>query len=152
MDNFSESERWMKDARSCYSRSLRCFNDKDWQGAIQNFQLTIELAVKALIALFEEPDWTHNPQGQLLKIIETRKDEIGSRFEHPFIDKLLQTVEDVRISAPWHGWSIYGKASEDEGRWISASDLCTEDVARDLFKRAENAISTIEEFLKVYKM
>lgn len=152
MRNYSEAERWMKDARDYFNRDDRCFGEKDWRGAIQNAQLTIELSAKALITLFEEPDWTHTPDSQLKEIIEIRKDELTSKLGSPLIDTLISIADDVKIAAPWHGWSVYGREKEDGMGWISAVDLCTEDVAKDLVARAQRCISIIAEFLKSFSI
>lgn len=99
MDNRDESKRWMKDARSDFQRAERCFRERDWQGAIQNAQLTIELCVKAVIAIFEEPDWTHSPDSQLMGLIDLRKEEMR-RLGQPMVDALMLAAEDARIAAP----------------------------------------------------
>lgn len=141
MENYSESERWMKDARNCLLRAQRCFGENDWKGTVQNAQLTIDLSVKAMIALFEEPDWTHSPGGQLKTIVE-------SKFTPSFLDDLLHTADDAEIAAPWHGWSVYGREREDGTGWIPAVDLCTKEIAEDLLRRAKRTISIAEEFLR----
>jgi HEPN domain-containing protein len=149
MENYSESERWMKDARDCFARAQRCFNEKDWRGTIQNAQLTIELSVKGLIAQFEEPAWTHSPDDQVKKIIEDKREELENKFGPRFLNSLFRIIEDIRASAPWHGWSVYGKERENGTGWISAVELCKEDTAKDLVKRAQRTLSVVEKFLKV---
>lgn len=149
MKNYSESERWMKDAKDCLQHMRDCFKSKYWRGIIQNAQLAIELSIKALIALFEEPDWTHNPSKQLIRLINDRRDEIRKRFNQNMVDALMKTAGDAEIAAPWHGWSVYGKAKENGTGWIPAVDLCTADVAKDLMHRAERTIVTVEKFFKL---
>jgi len=83
MDSYQESLRWMKDARDCYHRSQRCFSQEDWRGTVQNAQFAIELSVKAIMAFFEEPNWTHRPDGQLRRIVEERREEMRERFDEP---------------------------------------------------------------------
>ena len=148
MENYQESIRWMKDAIDCLRRARRCLSERDWRGTVQNAQLAIELSVKAMIAFFEEPDWIHKPDGQLLVIVEERKGQITKRLGQHMIDALMGAAEDVSICAPWHGWSVYGKAREDSTGWMPAVDLCTADVAEDLMKRAERTINTAEKFLQ----
>jgi HEPN domain-containing protein len=150
MDNHLEAERWMKDAGSFFKRAERCFKERDWQGSIQNSQLAIELSAKALISLFEEPEWTHNPHAQFRRIIEDRRKEIEKIFGSDFFNELYAIIEEIKKSSPWHGWCIYGKEDED-GKWISAVDLCTEDVARNLFESARRCFTVIEKFLKGVK-
>lgn len=58
MENYSEAERWMKDAKDSLARARRCFKVRDWRGTIQNSQLAIELSVKGVIALFED-SWNY---------------------------------------------------------------------------------------------
>ena len=151
MENYSESERWMKDAKDCFTRAQRCFNEKDWRGTVQNAQLTIELSAKAMIALFEEPDWTHSPGEQLKMVIESRRKELESKFVASFLDDLLCVADDAEVAAPWHGWSVYGREREDGTGWTPAVDLCTKEVAEDLLKRAERTFSTAEKFLETLR-
>lgn len=139
----------MKDAKDCLRRARRCSSEKDWRGAVQNAQLAIELSVKGMIAFFEEPDWTHKPDSQLIRIAEERKGPIMKKFGRQMIDAFMIAAEDVNISAPWHGWSVYGKAREDSTGWMPAVELCTADVAEDLMRRAERTISTAEKFLQL---
>jgi len=148
MENYSESERWMRDARDSFIRAQRCFNEKDWKGTIQNAQLTIELSAKAMIALFEEPDWTHSPDEQLRGVIGSRRKELENKFASSFLDEILYTADDAEVAAPWHGWSAYGKEREDGSGWIPAVDLCPKEVAEDLLRRAKRTISTGEKFLE----
>lgn len=133
MENYSESELWMKDARDCFVCAWTCFNEKDWRGTVQNAQLAIELSTKAMNALFEEPDWTHSPDKQLKEIIEERKDEVLSEFSF-LIDTLIHIAEGVKFAAPCHGGSVYGREREDGTGWIPAVDLCTREVAEDLVR------------------
>ncbi len=151
MENYSESERWMKDARDCFNHAQRCFNEGYWRGAVQNAQLAIELSVKAVIALFEEQDWTHSPDGQLNRIIEDKKEEIKTMFGYQFLNLLSNVIEDIRVSAPWHGLSVYGKEKDDGSGWIPVVDLCTEDIAKELVTRAQRTITVVEEFLRGIK-
>lgn len=148
MESREESKRWMKDARAHFQRARRCFQEKDWQGAIQNNQLAIELSTKAVIAYFEEPDWIHSPDRQLIKIVEEHEEEIRERFDQQMVDALIVVAQDVRIVAPWHGWSVYGKARADSTGWTPAVDLCTQAIAEDLVERAERTFKTVEKFIQ----
>jgi hypothetical protein len=141
--NFSEFERWLADAKDCLQRAERCFRDNDWRGVVQNSQIATELSAKALISLFEEPAWTHKPDEQLKIIIESRKNEIKA-LKQDVYDRLIFIADDVGISAPWHGWSVYGR--EVGGRWVPAVELCTKDTAGDLIERARRTLATAEEF------
>ncbi len=138
----------MKDARADFKRAERCFQEKDWQGTVQNAQLAIELSVKAVVAFFEEPDWTHSPDKQLIKIVREREKGIRKRFGQQMVDDLIIAAEDARIAAPWHGWSVYGRAKEDGTGWVSAVDLCIREIAEDLAKRARHVFKTVEKFVQ----
>ncbi len=146
MDNYSESSRWLKDAKDSFERAERCFNINDWRGTIQNAQLAIELSAKAIISLFEEPDWTHSPDAQLVRVIEERKDDLLSGLDKSFLDEILQIANDVKFSAPWHGWSVYGKEDEEQGIWISAVDLCSEGIAKEMFEKGRRVIKITQDF------
>lgn len=147
MENYTESTRWIRDARDNLQWARHCFAENNWRSTIQNAQLAIELSVKGMIALFEEPDWTHKPDEQLIRIIEERKDEIIARFGQQMVNELMEAAQDAVVAAPWHGWSVYGKVNEHGTRW-AAVDLCTENIAKDLMNRAEKTFATVEKFLQ----
>ncbi|RKX68859.1 hypothetical protein DRP53_09830 [candidate division WOR-3 bacterium] len=44
----------------------------------------------------------------------------------------------------------HGREKEN-GSWVSATDLCSKDLARDLMRRAERAILAAEKFLESIK-
>jgi HEPN domain-containing protein len=138
--NSLETQRWLKDAEACLSTAQTVFSLGDYRAAVQNAQLCIELSAKAVIACFAEPVWRHDPSKQLLKLIE----EHGSEIEEGLSERLHGLANDVQEAAPWHGWSVYGRL-EPKG-WMPAVDLCTEETARDLLKKATQGFQTASEF------
>jgi hypothetical protein len=66
------------------------------------------------------------------------------------VDVLLIVAEDVEYSAPWHGWSVYGRRKEGGTEWVPAVELCTEEVASDLILRAERTFEVTSGFLKSF--
>lgn len=147
MNNKVDSQNWAKDARNFFKRAQICFNILDWHGTVQNAQLCIEHSAKAIIAYFAEPEWTHNPAEQLLKIVSENLEELKKKGADILsLKKLAQYVKDV---APWHGLASYGEET-DEGH-VPASELCTEKIARELFLKAEESLQILENFLILIK-
>lgn len=151
MTNSIEAKRWFKDAEDNFKRAKKCYSEKDWRGAIQNAQMAIELSGKSIIAFFEEPKWSNDPGDQLLEVIEEREKEIEEKFNSKMIESIRKINEDAEISEPWHGRSTYGKIDEEKGIWLSSVDVCTEEVAKDLIKRAERTFKITKIFIKKIK-
>lgn len=68
-------------------------------------------------------------------------------YSEKMIKKLQQLVSDSKKASPWHGKSIYGERDE-EGKYIPAIEICTEDIASELLKMARRSLKTAQEFLK----
>jgi HEPN domain-containing protein len=144
MNNKAETERWRRDVRDYFREAERSFSESSFRSATQNAQLCIETSCKAVISYFGEPEWTHSPGGQLLKIIESKKGELKKLLPHELLKDLYELCEDADFAGPWHGLSTYGEVRG--GIHSAAVDICTKEVAQDLLNRARNAYKTLEEF------
>lgn len=111
-------------------------------------KLVWSFSVKAIIACFDEPVWRHDPGEQLLEIAREREDELGNRFGKEILRIVEEIASDVDESAPWHGWSVYGR--KDVGGWVGAVDLCKEEIANDLLKKAEKGFTTAQKFISAF--
>lgn len=145
MRNLTEVSRRHRDAQACLTSAQQALALEDYRVAIQNAQLCIELSAKAVIAYFAEPLWRHDPSLQLRSILAAQADAMAERGGQNLLQALRQLAADAEEVAPWHGWSTYGKESED-GTWIAAVDLCTREVAEDLFARAKRALQALNDF------
>lgn len=114
MRNKTEAERWFQEALEFLKIGERNFQEGMYIAAVHYAQLAIEKAAKAIIALVAEPKWTHDPGGELKKLFP---DEIA----------LHELADYASESAPWHGWSTYGKY--EENRRISPIEICTQPAA-----------------------
>lgn len=148
MTNETEARRWLKDAEAHFRRAERLYKEKDFQGVVGNAQIGLELSVKAIIACFDEPIWRHDPGEQLLEIVKERENELGNRFGKEILKVIEEITNDVDEAAPWHGWSVYGR-KEPEG-WVGAVDLCKEEIANDLLKKAERGFTTAQRFISTF--
>jgi len=146
MKNKTETQRWKRDAEDYLKEAERAFSGNSYRSATQNSQLCIETSCKAVISYFAEPEWTHSPGGQILKIIHERKESLGKELPRELIEDLHTLSEDADFAGPWHGLSTYGETRE--GIHYAAVDICTEEVARDLLMRARKAYKTLEIFCK----
>jgi HEPN domain-containing protein len=155
MNNGSEMERWLKDAHASLASAEKAFQAGDYRVATQNAQLCTELSAKAIIALFAEPAWRHDPGKQLQSLLEKHKPQITQQLDDQTRQNLARLAQDADEVAPWHGWSTfrlrsrqaYGRGEEDDV-WIAAVDLCTQSVADDLLARARRSVETVAAFIQ----
>lgn len=140
MNNKNEVNRWKKDAYDYLKEAERAFSEKSFRSTTQNAQLCIETSCKAIISYFSEPWWTHSPGKQLLKILKEIEFDVP---ENLFLD-LKMLAEDADYAGPWHGLSTYGEVRR--GVHYSAVDICNEEIAKDLLRRAKKAYKTLENF------
>ncbi|MFN3763179.1 MAG: HEPN domain-containing protein [Anaerolineae bacterium] len=138
MDTREEAFRLLKEAEEDLKRAVRYAEFQDWVTVVLYAQLATEKAAKSVIACFEAFEWTHNPSGQLRRLV--------NRGLLP--DSFLEMAADVRKAAPWHGRSTYGALME--GRWRSPSEICTEEVAQALLEGARRAVRQAVAFVPVF--
>lgn len=149
MKNFNEAIKLFNDAKQALARGKSLMIEKDYRWATQCAQVCIELSAKAVISCFTEFEWTHNPSRQLLEVIEKNKHKIIEIFGEGVIEELRQIAEDCEFAYPWHGRSVYGEIIS-ANEYVSAVDICTEDVAKDLINRAERTHSIVEKFINIW--
>lgn len=142
MKNNQEARRWLQDAIDFLKSAEHDLAGGFWRSATQNAQLCIEHSAKAIISLFEEPEWTHDPSRQLLRILAEGR--MGEKTR----DKLKILSEDARIASPWHGISTYGKISG--GIRLPASEICTREIAEEMLSRAKTSLGIAEEFIEAW--
>ncbi|WP_161969906.1 HEPN domain-containing protein [Candidatus Methanodesulfokora washburnensis] len=136
MDNKEESLRLLREAKEDFERARRYYELKDWVTVVHYAQLAIEKAAKAIISCFEAYEWTHDPSGQIERLV--KKGLLENEF--------MKIAGHAREAAPWHGRSTYGGLRG--GVWRSPSELCTEDVASNLLLKSEDSVRKAEEFLR----
>ncbi|HIC90520.1 MAG TPA: HEPN domain-containing protein [Syntrophaceae bacterium] len=141
MRNLTEVQRKLKDAAACLKAS-----ERDYAASDQNAQLCIELSAKAVISIYAEPLWTHDPSSQILKLMDEHKGEIIDKCGDEISQGLHNMIEDVGLAKDWHGWSVYGK--EEGGVLYAAVDICTKEVAEDLLKGQKSPIKRLAKCLR----
>jgi len=129
MDRKEEATRLLKEAKEDRGRAIQNSRLKDWVTVIHYSQLAIEKSAKAVISCFEAFEWTHNPSGQLKKLVE-------KGLLH---DDFLKFASYAKEAAPWHGRSTYGGLKN--GLWRSPSELCTEEAAIELLNKARKSVN-----------
>jgi len=148
MKNFSEAERWLKDAEVCLSSAEKHLLTHDHRITAQQAQLCVEFSAKSVIACFEEPMWTHDPGSQLERIISQQKEEIATKMGENFIMKLTELARSATWVAPWHGRTTYGRINPDGSRTSASSELCTKEVTQELINRVGDSFETARIFLE----
>ncbi len=138
MDTKEESHRLLKEAKEDLKRAEMYFNFNDWVTVVHYSQLAIEKSAKALISCFESFWWTHDPSEQLKRLIE--KGYLSNEFK--------ELADYSRESAPWHGRCSYGGLIN--GMWKSPSEICSEEVALQLFEKAKKSVDKAEGFIKIF--
>lgn len=146
MNNRNEIQRWRRDAQDYLREAERAFSERSFRSATQNAQLCIETSCKAVISYFSEPEWTHSPGKQLSKILEGKKEDLEKILPVTLLGDLNLLYEDADYAGPWHGLSTYGEVRG--GVHYGAVDICNEEDAQDLLKRAQKAYNTLEMFWK----
>jgi len=136
MDNREESLRLLREAEEDFGRARRYREFDDWVTVIHYSQLAIEKSVKAIISCFEAYEWTHDPSGQLTRLVE--RGLLGG--------EMLRIAAYAREAAPWHGRSTYGGLKN--GLWRSPSELCREEEAMQLLQKAEESVRKAKEFIE----
>ena len=138
MDTKEEATRLLREAKEDLGRASRYCGLKDWLTITHYSQLAIEKSAKALISCFEAFEWTHDPSGQLKKLVE-------KGLLH---DGLVGIASYAREAAPWHGRSTYGGLRN--GLWRSPSELCTEEAAMELLDKAKESVNKAEGFIEEF--
>lgn len=136
MDTKEEATGLLREAREDLGRAIRYSGLEDWVTVVHYSQLAIEKSAKALISCFEAFDWTHNPSGQLEKLVE----------REALPDAFLEVASHAKQAAPWHGRSTYGGLRN--GRWRSPSEFCTEEVAVELLGKARESVNRAAGFVE----
>jgi len=85
-ETFIKARDMLDEAGIKHSRANVLFEKKDYSGAVEASQHSVEIAIKSLLLLFSiEPPKTHNPEEKLDKIIEiiesSRSPIIGKEFD-----------------------------------------------------------------------
>ncbi len=150
MNNFEDITELLEETKQAFERAKKLFAEKDYRWTCHCSQVSIELAAKSVISCFTEFDWTHDPSEQLKKIIEMYKEKIINCCGEQMINDLQTICEDAKISAPWHGISIYGMEDNISGCRISSLRACTEEIAKDLLSRAERTYKIAEKFINIW--
>jgi HEPN domain-containing protein len=136
MDTKEESLRLLKEAEEDMGRAMRYSGSNDRITTIHYAQLAIEKSAKAIISCFEAFEWTHDPSGQLKKLV--RKGLLNNDF--------LKIASYAKEAAPWHGRSSYGGLKN--GFWRSPSEFCTEEDTMQLLRKARESVSMSAEFIE----
>ncbi len=144
MVNSEESKRWLNQAENCLISAQKTYDINEFRLSVQQGQSCIELSCKAIIAQFEEPKWTHAPGSQLYSIIEDFKNS----EDLSVLESLRKLAAHANEVENWHAWSVYGKEDEN-GKWVSASDLCTTEIARKLLEMAKISFEIASTYLCV---
>lgn len=141
MTSDEEWLRWLRDAEQSHAGAVRAFEAKDWRNTCVLAQQAIELACKAVVALFAEPQWSHDPADQIREAALARPDaEVEGRLGPGARGALERLARDAHEAAPWHGWATYGRRLPERG-WLAAVDVCTAQAASDLLERAGRSVA-----------
>ena len=89
------------------------FGLKRWRSCVDNSQLSVENAGKAIIAIFAPVEKTHDPSLQLKRIIE--KADIPDVSLKPQLEKTLPLFGELGFEQ--HFLSEYGKEEEFQTPW-----------------------------------
>lgn len=123
-------------AREHLEAAIKRMGVGDLAGSVEASQLAAENSVKAVIAHFSTPSWSHDPSGELLEYVGSLPDEL----KH-LVERLAEIVADL---APEHGRASY-RIPE---RRITPSQIYDAEKAGRAVKLAEEALKLVEQVLK----
>jgi len=118
------------------------FTLKRWRSCVDNSQLVVENAGKAIIAIFMPVERTHDPSVQLKQIIE--KSDIGDVELKAELENYLPLFGELGIEH--HFLSDYGKEEELQTPW----ELFDEDDARESLQIARKCYSIATKFYRSF--
>jgi len=75
---------------------------------VEEAQLCIENAAKAVISCFQIPSWSHNPSDELHEVIAENRSKILHFADSALIQRLEALAEAAHLVAPEHGRASYG--------------------------------------------
>ncbi|ABW01718.1 HEPN domain-containing protein [Caldivirga maquilingensis] len=123
-----------------FNETTSSYNRRDWRGVAANAQLTAENAVKAIIAVFNIPSWSHDPSNELLSLLNKLPEGVKA-----LINELAIIV---RTLAPEHGRSTHGEPSRGLTPW-EIYDRGDAERALDMAKRAVSIMITVLNALNI---
>jgi HEPN domain-containing protein len=78
VDNKEESLRLLREAKEDFDRARRYYELRDWITVVHYAQLAIEKAAKSVISCFEAYEWTHDPSGQIERLVKKAFSKMSS--------------------------------------------------------------------------
>lgn len=145
MTNINDSKQWLKEAENCLLSAKDNIEKKHFKVVIQFSQLCIEQSIKAIVSIFNEPLWSHEPGEQLKNIVKKHEVDLNKKFSKEFLDKVIKLSDISAEYFQWHTWSLYGKRDK-EGNWLLPSLICTEEKSEEILKKSEYSLSVAKEF------
>ena len=136
-DPIREFEFRLRLAKDHLETAERSFNIGLYPVAVHYAQLSIENSTKAIIALFKPPTWSHRPGGELLKLIEERKEL--KKYKN-FLEELSRVVDEV---SKHHGLTTYG----DIESLKTPKEIYTREEAKKLVLKAKEILQKTRQII-----
>ncbi len=125
----------VKLAKKFLEEAEKHFKNGMYRNAASASQLSVENAVKAVIATKRIPSWAHDPSNELLELME---------YFSPYLkEKIKELALIARETAPVHSESTYGKPLEGLTPW----DIFTKKRTKAILENAGKAVKLMEEIL-----
>lgn len=120
-------------------RAVRNFAQNDWSGCVQQAQIAVENAAKAILAYVGPVPHTHEPYSHLEVLLAARPD-----LPPDVIAAINAVIAACRhLGAREHVLTTYG----DEGRHLTPSQIFHQPEATAALHHARNAISNAEQVI-----
>lgn len=140
--NFKKDAEFRKRLAQGFLNEARLnFEYKLWRSCVDNSQLSIENSGKMIIALFEPIEKTHNPSGQLKRLINQNKFNFIPDVD---LSEFISILD--RFGIEEHFMTDYGDETTHTDPW----SLFTEDDAKEALKLAEQCYSIAEHIYHSY--
>lgn len=132
----NESHYRLRLAEGFLTEARQDIKSQRWRSCVDNSQLAVENAAKALLSLLGPVGRTHNPAALLQ--IALRE----NRFPQAFRRQVEQIAESARMLGPdIHIESDYG----DETTWRTPWELFNQSAAENALQLAEDAVLLVEQ-------
>lgn len=119
------------------------FASRRWRSCVDNSQLAVENAAKAVLSLLGPVGRTHNPAVLLRQALD------ASRYPHPHPQSIFQQVERLAECAELLGPDIHARSDYgDESEWRTPWELFDESDAQQALSLAEESVRIAKQVIQ----
>jgi len=145
MDTKEEAEFRCKLAERYVEEARKHLKNKEIVDTVRKAQLSVENGVKAIIACFKLPSWSHDPSRELLEVLSENRDKI-EKIGVTFPERIKESAKVASELAPEHGRTNYGEPITRKTPW----ELYDKEYAKRVLEGAEEVVKAAREFVGLW--